>query len=412
MKNKASNFLLALLMSMVANVASAYNAKIGGLYYILNSEAKTAEVTYSTLHGNDYSGDVIIPSSVTYNETTYSVTSIRNETFYRCTGLTSVEIPSSVTSISYAAFYGCTGLTSITIPNSVKYIDDCAFEGCKGLTSIEIPNSVTNIDAGAFEGCKGLTSVTIPSSVTSIGYSAFGGCSGLEQITVASGNTTYDSRDNCNAIIETASNTLVAGCKNTIIPNSVTSIGSYAFYGCTGLSSIIIPEGVTSIGESAFDACTGLTSITIPSSVESIGWGAFWGCSNLASIEIPNSVTTIGEWAFRDCKALSDVYCFATDVPATGRGIFYQVSTSSATLHVQAGSIETYKTSEPWSDFGKIVPLTDEELTGIDQLPMDNGKSATPEGIYDLNGRKLTQEQNGVNIIRQGGGNVKRIVVK
>ena len=202
----------------------------------------------------------------------------------RMSSLTSIKISNSVTSIGEWAFRGCTGLKSIEIPNGVTSIGQYAFSGCTGLTSIEIPNSVTLIESGAFSDCTGLKSIEIPNSVTSIGVWAFDGCTGLTNITVDENNTKYDSRNGCNAIIETASNTLIVGCQNTIIPNSVTSIGEYAFDDCTGLKSIEIPNSVTSIGQYAFDGCTGLKSIEIPNSVTSIGSSAFYGCSSLTSV--------------------------------------------------------------------------------------------------------------------------------
>ena len=174
------------------------------------------------------------------------------------------------------------------------------------IKSVIINSGVTSIGKYAFYRCR-LTSVVIPNSVIGIEKNAFYGCDALSSTTVAAGNTKYDSRDNCNAIIETATNTLVVGCKNTIIPNSVTSIESSAFSGCFGLTSIIIPNSVTSIGSSAFSDCSGLTSIVIGNGVTSIGEEAFRGCTGLTSIVIPNNVTSIGNFAFNDCTSLKEL---------------------------------------------------------------------------------------------------------
>ena len=251
-----------------------------------------------------------------------SVESIRNYAFYECSSLTSVTIPNSVTSIGWYAFSSCSSLTSVTIPNSVTSIGDYAFSSCSSLTSITIHESVTSIGNWAFSDCRSLTSLTIPNRVTSIGDCAFRNCSSLTSMVVEEGNTIYDSRDNCNAIIETATNTLIAGCQSTIIPNSVTSIGKFVFSYCTFLTSLTIPNSVTSIGDYAFLHCPSLTSITIPESVTSIGGWAFQNCFSLTTVTIPNSVISIGDNAFYRCSSLTSI-TIGNGVTSIGERAFY-----------------------------------------------------------------------------------------
>ena len=410
MKHNYLKHLFTALLMLCATVATAHDFVMGGIYYnILSEENKTVEVTYRGYYyfsyDDEYTGSVVIPESVTYNGTTYSVTSIESYAFYDCSGLKSITIPNSVTSIgdyafsgtawynnqpdgvvyagkvlynykgtmpsntsitikdgtlgiAYRAFYKCTRLTSIEIPNSVTSIGDGAFASCDGLTNIEIPNSVTSIGEGAFEGCIWLTSITIPNSVTSIGDGAFSECENIRSISVESGNTIYDSRENCNAIIETETNTLIAGCQNTIIPNSVTSIGRYAFLYCSCLTSIVIPNSVTSIGMGAFSYCYGLTSIEIPNSVTSIGDVAFSDCICLESVVIGNSVTSIGDMAFAYCSGLTSITSL---IPAdnlfTPDIAFHDVNKTNCTLYVPFGTKDTYAATEGWNEFTNIVEL-------------------------------------------------------
>ena len=253
----------------------------------------------------------------------YPVTEICDYAFYGCTGLTSITIPDGVTSIGEGAFNDCAAITNISIPNNVANIGTRAFFGCNSLKSITIPDSVTSIGGYAFSRCSDLTNITIPESVTSIGKSAFSGCSGLESIYVGTENTKYHSSGNC--LIENESKKLIAGCKNSAIPNdgSVTSIGDYAFSGCSGLTNITIPGSVTSIGMYAFAWCSGLASITIPDSVTSIWNSAFIGCSSLSEIAICNSVTSIGSEAFSGCNSLKSI-TIPDSVTSIGKSAFSQ----------------------------------------------------------------------------------------
>ena len=255
--------------------------------------------------------------------------SIGDYAFQNCTSLTSITIPDSVTSIGRGAFSGCTAEiiwggtptiteigenafmsyagASITIPDSVTSIGRSAFPGCTAEIIWGDTPTITEIGENAFTSYAG-TSITIPDSVTSIGESAFGYCPSLERLTVNLGNPVYHSAGNC--IIETETGTLIQGCNNSVIPSdgSVTSIGSYAFFDCSGLTSITIPDSVTSIGGDAFRGCAFLTSVTIPDSVTSIGEDAFSGCLSLISVTIGNGVTSIGGSAFVDCYKLIEVY--------------------------------------------------------------------------------------------------------
>ena len=380
--------LVSLFVALFATTALwAYDFQSGDLYYNIISESdKIVEVTYQKQYSSDnYKGltSGTIPTSVTYNGTTYSVTSIGYRAFYGCKGLTSITIPNSVTSIGYNAFYDCKNLisvvwnakecedflekwilidktdngstygstnpfygnkiTSLTFGDSVATIPAYLCRYMSSLKSITIPNSVTSIRGHAFEGRRGLTSITIPNSVTSIGDSIFCDCTGLTSITIPNsvrriGNGAFQSCYNLTSVT---------------IGNGVASIGDNAFSGCTGLTSITIPSSVTRMGDCVFKGCTKLssltllgdictesllykynnnnsknynireqiTSLTVGGSVTSIGESAFRSCINLTSVTIGNSVTNIGGSAFNGCSNLETIV-FGDSVTIIGADAF------------------------------------------------------------------------------------------
>ena len=299
----------------------AYDFQSGDLYY--NITSNVAPYTVEVTRGNiDYSGDITIPSSVTYNGITYAVTSIGDGAFRDCSSLTSVTIPNRVTRIRDWAFEGCSSLTSVTIPNSVTSIGNHAFHNCSSLTSITIPNSVTSIGNWAFIDCSSLTSITIPNSVTSIGRDAFSSCSSLTSVTIPNSvtiigrNAFYNTgifKDNSkreNGVLY-ISNCLVDAETSLsgayAIKNGTRIIAEEAFYGCSSLTSVTIPNSVTSIGDQAFLNCKALTNVTISNGVMKIGGEAFRGCPSLTSVFIPSSVTSIGGNPFDACPGITSI---------------------------------------------------------------------------------------------------------
>ena len=404
---------------------------------------------------NKYSGDITIPATTIFNGQKCDVVGIAEEAFYDCSALISITIPNSMKHMGEYAFRGCYNLAKtnfmgeiadwcdikfggayanpmsasknlyinnqevkdLVIPNTVDSIHAYAFDCGNSITSVALPNSVVYIGEGAFYRTY-INEIIIPKSVTSIEERVLSGCNALTSIIVEEGNPVYDSRDNCNAIIETNSNTLIAGCAttdipNTImhigpnafsylsslhtieIPNSVITIGDHAFYACSSLVSITIPNNVTSIGRWALYACYSLNSIVveegnsvydsrnncnaiietatnslivacqntvIPEGVTNIGENAFFNCdalinSNaLTSIVLPNTIESIEAFAFSMCSSLNTIYCYAITPPTTNQ---YAFGNYNATLYVPCESLEAYKAHEVLGRFNTIQCLED-----------------------------------------------------
>ena len=302
----ASGYCTALTRVNITNLSAWCNISFGN-----NLSNPLCFAHHLYLNGAEVK-NVIIPSNKT---------DIGNYTFAGCSGLTSITIPSSITSIGQEALSGCSGLTSIEIPNSVTSIGSGAFLDCSGLTSIEIPNSVTSIGSGAFLDCSGLTSVTIPNSVTSIEYGTFRACSSLTSIEISKSLTSIGSRafEGCNIHTINFIGSIEDWCNKTWSPGSVSGSYQLQFNGVLQ-EDIIIPNSVTSIGAWAFDGCSGLTSVTIGNSVDSIGENAFRDCTGLTSITIGNSVTSIGNDAFYNCSNLTSIIWNAKNGPSFNFG--------------------------------------------------------------------------------------------
>ena len=373
-----TKLLTTLLLLITAAFTASASVQIGDLYYNLDSSTLTAEVTYlsygSSSNKSYVSGTLKIPSTIKCNGVTYKVTTIGSSAFRKCTGLTSVTIPNSVTKIGTQAFDGCTGLTEVHITdigawcnikfdgftaNPLFYAHKLYLNG-EEVKDLVIPNTVTTIGNYAFDGCSGLTSVTIPKSVTTIGSDAFLNCTGLTKVHITD---------------------IGAWCN--IKFDDCPSLNDYKLYlNGEEVKDLVIPDTVTTIGDWAFSGCTGLTSVTIPNSVTSIGRYAFYGCNNLKTI-----------------------YSYAATPPTMSSNAFS--SYKSATLYVPKGCVDVYKAASYWSDFYNIVEGN--YVSGADDVIADEAAGEIV-GYYNLQGVLSAEPWSGLNIVVYSDGSRRKVV--
>ncbi len=428
--------MIVLLLNVVG-IAKGYTQDfiVGDLHYSVNEDG-TSVTVLGHVDGTAASGVLTIPTNVTYEGQTYTVTVIGYQAFNQCGDLTSVTLPNTLTTINRKAFALCRGLTSITLPASLLSVGMGAFQNCSNiiytnyegtleqwcaitwesltsnpvceshnlyindeeLTEIIIPETVSCVHDYAFWNCESITTLYVPSTVTSFGYHAFGGAFSIQQIMVEADNPNYDSRNGCNALIETNTNILFLGSGNTIIPNTVKAIGANAFYGCEGIESINIPVNTDSIHYSAFNACENLRWITvdignpvfnsrddcnaiietasntlisgckntvIPESVSVIGKQAFAGHRGLQSIVIPSTVVSIEDNAFVRCE-LNHITSLAITPPSLGYYVFSDASCT--TIVVPCGCVPAYEASA-WHDY---FPNIVEDCTTVSEDDENN----------------------------------------
>ena len=328
---KFKSLVLAVIGLLCSMSVSAEDFVVDGFFFDITSQAKfTVEISHIAKQG-----EIIIPSKVTYFGEEYSVTSIGQQ-----------------------ACINNNKITSITIPNGVTNIGDRAFFQCSQLTSIHIGNDVKNIGLGAFQFCKELKNIVIPKGVMTIGLGAFSGCDKLETIIVDKDNTIYDSRKNCNAIIETSTNIMVVGCKNSSFPHSVTHIGNYAFAHNTSIKDLTIPDNIIGIGEHSFAYCEALETISIG-----------------------NNVTEIEKWGFYGCYKLTKLISYAEVPPTCGTMAFEGIDKETCVLQVPESSLAAYQQADQWKEFFFIEDV----LTAIGGVTVDGAVSATAD-VYSTNG--------------------------
>lgn len=447
--------------SMVVK-AEVIEATVGDLNYEIDTDLKEATVIWGEYEGFT---DLVIPANVNYEGVDYAVTAIGDDAFRGIESITSVTLPNTLVYIGAGAFWACS-FTSVTIPASVESIGEealwvesletinvesdntvyCDIDGvlcskdktelifcpiAKQCTVYEVPNTITKIAENAFDSNDNITKIIIPNSVTEIGSKAMGFCLSLKNISVASDNPAYCDIDGVLFNKDKTKLCQYLGAKTTkeyIIPETVTTIGDYAFYLSIKLTSVVIPKSVTSIGNGAFRSCKKIASFELPEVLESIGNNAFSSCEAVKSFVIPNSVTsigrnafqrcralqsvtigssvnTIGRYAFDNCNSLTSVICLAAQCPVCENETLVS-DYETVKLSVPIGAVALYQSTAPWSSFANIEGI---EVAGIETIKLSN---SNVNSVFNFGGMMTKGIKSGMNIIRMENGTTKKIMIK
>ena len=366
----------------LALACNAQNFNVDNIYYKM-LENGTCQVVKGE---NAYTGEVVVPATVKYQDKNIRVSSIDGEAF-KGSEITIIEIPESVEEIGKYAFSDCLHLSEAYLPYTLGKIDECLFSGDISLSIVEMPDFATSIEREAFRGCSSLKSIAIPAMIKVIEINAFASCTALESISFGNSleNIGYYSFDGCTSL------------KTIEIPQSVTGIAGGAFNRCSSLTKVVVPESVKTMGTDVFAFCTALEEASLPSSLAYIAARLFKGCTALSVVTIGNAVENIDGDVFNGCNNLTTFNCMTATPPACGKA-FDATMLENCTLYIPTGSLEAYKTADYWKEFKKIE---EKDFASVENAERDNisiiasGRTITIAGtdsgtvvaIYTADGR-------------------------
>lgn len=358
-------------MLLVTTTSYAYDVCIDGIYY--NLEGTSAFVTYKDNSYNSYSGNVVIPSTITHEGKQYTVEAILSSAFRDSKKLTSVVIPDVVKRIERNAFTYCSLLSKINIPSTITKIENATFAYCESLTNIVLPKNLKGIGSSAFSS-SGLISIELPEGIETIEDLAFYECRSLKRVN---------------------------------LPSTLVRIEWATFQDCRALEMIEIPSSIKSIGKSAFASCYELSQVLMSTGLEEINQSAFTFCMKLNNVCIPSTVEFIGSYAFTHCDKLMDITSMSYEPPVILENAFDDRIYANATLYVPNtnDAISKYKSSGTWGKFKTILTM---DAAGVEILSLE----MQPSAVFTSDGRRINEMQNGINIIRREDGKTMKVLKK